>query len=609
MEAICLLKNVSYLTKSLVAYSTIIILFMAAYIAFYYNSQVSGLKQTTQNSMTQLTEKASEQFGSLLDDMSRISLGVAGSSEVWSAMSDAVNAAPKDTEANYFNYHPQQKNAINDVITDVNGDNFNNRSINIISHNDDYLSLDIYDDETLSKSQIARVPAVSYLLKHDISKYISPVAKDAYGHTDNETFSFMRLIQSNFEVYGAVDVAFERTYLDKIFGMKISGYAVHTVIVKDDGTLFYASADASRQMISDILRQGRAPSEKQIVKTRKLDGITYAQYSVAVPAYGMNIYMLVNREYYLLPVEKTTTVMIIWTLIIMVAAFIIIFAVTRNLYRPIRQLRDSIGRIDYSNLSIDLQVEDTNNEVTLLAETFNKMFAGIKKTTGELMQSRTREIKANYNVLQAQINPHFIYNILTVIGLMGQQKNVPEIMDICSSLSKMLSYSTSSAQQTVTVKNEIEHVENYLKLMKYRYLDQLQYEITVDDPLSEIEIPKFVLQPIAENCFKHSFRNVEPPYHVTISGQSTQTGWRIIVEDNGDGFTGESLSWICRQFEKVKNDIENGTFSSDLKIGGLALVNTYARLLLYSNGKIRFAVSNNASGGSRVIISHEEDVG
>ncbi len=189
--------------------------------------------------------------------------------------------------------------------------------------------------------------------------------------------------------------------------------------------------------------------------------------------------------------------------------------------------------------------------------------------------------------------------------MMGRQKNAPEIMDMCSSLTRMLSYSTDTTQSTVTMQQELEHVSNYLKLMKYRYLDYLEYTLEIDERLRQVIIPKFVLQPIAENCFQHSLQDAEPPYRIIIRGSIDENGWNIAVEDNGRGFTEGAIVRLKEQFETVNREIDEGMFSSDFQIGGLALINTYGRLRLYSNGKMRLDLSNTPDGGSRVVISFE----
>ncbi len=597
-----MLKNVSYHTKLLLAYSTIIGLLFLIFISIYYEVQVKNLKKSSQDALIQMTSRVSDQFKGVLDEMSRISRGIAISGDVQAAMNEI---AQDETPENYFYFHPQEKSRIQDVIIGLNGTYFNNRSFNVISKNYDYVGVDIYNGVTLDKKALSRITWIRHVLENNISKYISPVSEDMYGRTGNETFSFVRLIQNEYKTYGVIDVQFERTYLDKIFTMELSGYPVHTVVVKDSDTMFYSTDGAPAGAMEPLVRNCEVRPGSQTIQSMSLDGKKYIVCSTSLNDYDMKLYLLVNTEHYLASVNNTTTVFVVCAVIILAALLLIVYAVTQSLYKPIRQLRDNVSRIDYATISVDLQVADTNNEVTQLTRAFEKMLEDIRHATGELMQLRTREIQAYYKMLQAQINPHFMHNILAVIGMMGRQKNAPEIMDMCSALTRMLSYSTDTTQSTVTMQQEIEHVSNYLKLMKYRYLDYLEYTLEIDERLKQVNIPKFVLQPIAENCFQHSLQDAEPPYKITIRGSIDENGWNIAVGDNGRGFTEEAVARLKEQFETVNREIADGMFSSDFQIGGLALINTYGRLRLYSNGKIRLDLSNAPGGGSRVVISFD----
>lgn len=569
------------------------------FIGIYYDSQVHNLKSSMESTVVQLTVRASSQFEGILDEMSRISLGVAGSEDVYQAMSGTLGPAGKE---NYFNSNPDKRRDIQRVIVGLNGSHYNNKSFNVISRSFDYLTLNIYDDRAISKEELETIPWIDYVLRHNISKYISPVAPDSYGYSAGETFSFVRLIQNQFYTYGAVDVQYKRSFLDDIFNIQIQKFATQTIIAYETGDVFYSTRNAPVQYLDYITARCPVKSGQQIVTSISLGKDKYTVCSLYVKPYDMKVYLLLNTNDYLAQVNEATTAIAVFGILILLFLLFIVYIITRNLYKPLRQLRDSINNIDYKTLSIDLNVVDTDNEVTLLTNAFNDIFTSIKRTTGELMQSRTRELTANYKVLQAQINPHFMHNILAVVGLMGYQKDAPEIMNICALLTKMLNYTTSTSAAVVNVMQEAEHTEIYLKLMKYRYLDNLEYSVDMENGFDDIPIPKFVLQPVVENCFQHSLVDMEPPYRITIRGRKTSGGWFISVEDNGAGFTPESIRELNLQFRQVQKDIESGRFSSDLKIGGLALINTYARLFIQSGGEIKLQISNCEEGGSRVVF-------
>lgn len=160
------------------------------------------------------------------------------------------------------------------------------------------------------------------------------------------------------------------------------------------------------------------------------------------------------------------------------------------------------------------------------------------------------------------------------------------------------------------MKEEIAHVETYLKLMGYRYLDRLQVDIKVDLAMEEIRVPKFILQPIAENCFQHSFANSrQKKYEIQVLGMGTSEEWRIQILDNGTGFTGEALAKLKEQFAEIDANIREGSSIPEMGIGGMALANTYARLAIYSEGRIGLEAGNRPEGGSWVSLMQRTDRG
>ena len=146
--------------------------------------------------------------------------------------------------------------------------------------------------------------------------------------------------------------------------------------------------------------------------------------------------------------------------------------------------------------------------------------------------------------------------------------------------------------------------------MGYRYLDRLQADIKVEQEMAEIRVPKFILQPIAENCFQHSFANSrQKKYEIQVLGMGTSEEWRIQILDNGTGFTGEALAKLKEQFAEIDANIREGSSIPEMGIGGMALANTYARLAIYSEGRIGLEAGNRPEGGSWVSLMQRTDRG
>jgi two-component system sensor histidine kinase YesM len=166
----------------------------------------------------------------------------------------------------------------------------------------------------------------------------------------------------------------------------------------------------------------------------------------------------------------------------------------------------------------------------------------------------------------------------------------------------MLRYSTSTLQHLATVGDELEHVKNYLVLMKKRFEHRLEFEVNIDSDILSQPMPKLVLQPIVENSINHGFENVQKVMHISIKGYKSRGWWYIDVTDNGEGFSQDVLAKLNESFKTVKEAILNARYSSSYEIGGLGLVNTYARMALFYSGEFEFKVENIETGGAKVTI-------
>ncbi|MHA9738608.1 sensor histidine kinase [Robinsoniella peoriensis] len=575
-------RKISYQKKTLFIYTALVITIFVVFIVIYGFAQTKNMKDITDSSIEQLSVKAASQFESILNDMSDITLGLAANETVHEIL-EMVNRS--SDEGNYFQKHPEEKRKIQREIAGVSGMRFEHKSFDVMSANFDLLSLNIYPEQLPEKSRIREIDWVKYMTENRQSKLILPVGRDEYGRTQNEVFSFVRVIQDEFERYGMVDVQYEKKLLDDIFKVKLQENEMQ-VIVLYNNELFYATEGAPLQELEN------------------LDDTAYTISSQFLNNYEMKIFMLARTSDYMKPVYDTVRTIIVLGVIVLSFIIFVVYIISYNLNKPIRELRNYIDHMDYLSLSLDFKADSSNDEIKLLANAFENMFEGIKRTRDELIEAHTREIKANYDVLQAQINPHFIHNILSVIGMIGYEKNAPEIMDMCAALTRMLQYTTQTGQRTTVVGLEFEHARTYLQLMKYRYLDILDFQIELDEEMEQVEIPKFVLQPVVENCFQHSFVDSEKPvYRICVKGAITKDGWEISVDDNGSGFTEESVRELNKQFRGIEERIKSRSKIPDMQIGGLALNNTYARLFIYSGGEITLRVGSSFMGGSCVVIA------
>lgn len=178
--------------------------------------------------------------------------------------------------------------------------------------------------------------------------------------------------------------------------------------------------------------------------------------------------------------------------------------------KPLKQLITTVEGVNLENLQLHVPHSE-NDEFKILNESFYTMFSNLKDSINKVYESKLKETHAHFLALQAQMNPHFLYNTLNAISAAGEQYGSKATTLMCNQLADMLRYTTSPANSVVPLKDEIGHAINYLELMKVPYEGSLTYDIKISEELYNLHLPKLTIQPLVENCINHGFENILPP--------------------------------------------------------------------------------------------------
>ena len=255
--------------------------------------------------------------------------------------------------------------------------------------------------------------------------------------------------------------------------------------------------------------------------------------------------------------------------VLLLGVILISSIIAREITRPIRQLRDSMsmveeGQFDKANVAVTAK-----NEIGSLSKSFNVMTERIhtlmEQNVYEQKQKRKNEMKA----LQAQINPHFLYNTLDSIIWMSEAGQNEEVVLMTSALAKLLRQSISNDREQVTVAEELEYVRSYLTIQKMRYKDKLEYSIEVSPEINHIMIIKFALQPLVENAIYHGLKYKETKGNLNIRGYERGDKAYITIADDGVGMDEDVLEHIFDETMK------------EHKSNGVGVPNVQKRLQLY----------------------------
>jgi two-component system sensor histidine kinase YesM len=172
----------------------------------------------------------------------------------------------------------------------------------------------------------------------------------------------------------------------------------------------------------------------------------------------------------------------------------------------------------------------------------------------------------------------------------------------------MLRYSNDINAKESTIKDEVEHTLNYLKLMKIRYEYRLDYSINIDKRLYDVKIPKLIFQPLVENSIQHGYKHVEvSTMKIDITGKIIGDRFEIIISDNGSGFEKEVLDKLNTDLETYKDRILSHSDLDALTMGGMGVLSTFARLLIFYKDEFMYKIQNNNTGMSIIFSGHISD--
>lgn len=266
----------------------------------------------------------------------------------------------------------------------------------------------------------------------------------------------------------------------------------------------------------------------------------------------------------------------IFVAIIAVLASVVCSVVySKAISRPIRDLSEEMKTITLNEYS-GSTLESREDEIGILQDSFNHMISRNKELIAQQYQAKLEKRNAQLRALQAQINPHFMYNTLQVIGGMALEKDAPEVYSVTLALSDILRYSLNFSKEMVCLEEEVEYLKSYVMIQNERFGGKVQLKLELEPNTLKCLIPKLILQPLAENSFEHGLLNKAGDWLLTVESHITPEGDLLICsKDNGIGFDSERLAQIR---EKIELDTVKA-LNSGSHIG---LANVHARIKLRS---------------------------
>ncbi len=333
------------------------------------------------------------------------------------------------------------------------------------------------------------------------------------------------------------------------------------ILDQDYGVAYSSDGQVFGQALSQCLRSGKNQGRMT------LDGQDCLLVSTRLKDTGWTVAATIPYGAITQQTTKLLSIFLVLCLLCAVIMVTVIIVQSGSFTRPISKLQKAMQTVSKGDMTVQIK-EKRTDEFGELNEGFNRLVGELDQLIIHISESKERENLAKYQMLQSQINPHFLYNTLESIRMMAILQDEEEIAEALISLSKLFRYCIRQGDRLVTVREELEQAKNYLFLQSFRYQDRLQVNYHVDEQVLDRQMPKVLLQPLLENAFAHGLQDREEIGIITITVAQTQGGTAFSIHDNGCGIDGDTLT-------ALRLKLENGSAES------IGLANVNERLRLY----------------------------
>ena len=413
---------------------------------------------------------------------------------------------------------------------------------------------------------------------------------DDWGEADSapQVYSLVREIQGDH--LGFIEVQILKKDFGEIF--EVSDDTIKVIAVKGNGDILYASEGTEAEKYSGLFADetGTLKEKSPVSGETELVSIGKSEES------GVKLILIQDRKAAMADMPNAWAAAMGVAVLVFLPSLAFIFFMAERLTRPMQALRKRMEKTELSNLTEEITIDSRDEDINALTKAYQDLMFRLDHSLNVEKKLNLLQLQAQFDTLQAQINPHFLYNVLNVISSRGMKDNDETICEICGRLADMLRYSTNTKTRYASIAEEVAYTEQYLYLIKVRYGDKISLDTEIDSGIKAQIVPKTVLQQIVENSINHGFENNTGGMKMSVRGYQEDGRWFLSVRDNGQGFGEETLRDLNEKFARTKKSLFEDRSNIELEIGGMGLVNAYARLLLIYSDSLVFELKNTEDG-------------
>lgn len=347
----------------------------------------------------------------------------------------------------------------------------------------------------------------------------------------SEVFSLIRPIEHKGQNIGIVVADIKSSILDDMFNINsTNGHNIYVVNLKTD-EIIYQPEKGMESIIYEALRQDMSTGEEITFSEGNEDYLAVYETSSYTPWTAVGTV----KEKDIISGFSLVNDKMLWWLGIYGALFVVLaFVSTYFIAKDLRVLTGAVANISSENMELGVEIK-SNDEIGILYQQIRGMILRMKELIRNIKNTEKEKRKSEIKMLEAQINPHFLYNTLNTIKFLASMQGIQNIQKVCIALSDILHINLDQ-RKFIRLSEEMDYLLNYLQIQEYRYASKISYKISVEEEVRDYFIPKLLLQPIVENSLKYGIAPIEGQGILQINVYQEESFIKVIVRDNGGRF-------------------------------------------------------------------------
>lgn len=563
-------KSIS--AKFLVTFLLLLIIPLLIATQLFVNRLYSVLKNKEQAYITEKISYAKTQVDNIFSEMDRIATSLILDYHVTDILSDPSAIPSYDWFSEY-----KTLNSLLALLTSNTNYKYN---ITISGHDDE-----LYHSGALYNSMLKSHDPILLRIQEGNGKPVF-INRISDGFDDNAIITLGRSVYHKGDYLGSILVDVPISDMDTLLN-PFENDTTQMYVLEDSNRIIYSSHQSEDSHILPALQDALEANLAYVT----LEDTKYLLYQMPVKQSGLSVVTLVSSDSVFRESSQVIYLFVLIFFFIIAATIIGIFFLTYTFTRDIRTLNSAV--LNFGNdpkADIDLPVRSAD-EIGQLTQGVISMSQRIRRLLNQIQQNEHNKRVLEFNALQAQINPHMIYNTLNTITYLAQIQNVRNIEEVSSSFAYLLR-SISNQKEFITLSQEMEYLRSFVALKKYNQLCDIETDFQVEEGTENCRILKLILQPVVENAIIHGFSGRLESGLISIRVCRHDTRLAIDVSDNGNGMSEERIQLILRGEEKPSN-----TF---LRVG---IKNIIDRLTLQYGNDAGFSIASSPGCGTTVHIT------